>query len=165
MQQTATDTGKPFVLAPTPAQLGKAPLQRRQSQSSLCLSTSSANELMDTDSKQDSSQDVADMEVETSVPMATAEDDKLMVVDENTDTEIEKKEPEKLLVVETEAVDHPEQEDKKDDIKQEYEATPEPSNFKLFFKKNVEDGMEKYAFIGFVNDEPCLNVILCKCLF
>ncbi|XP_021963990.1 mucin-4 isoform X2 [Folsomia candida] len=117
-----------FVLAPTPAQLGKAPLQRRQSQSSLTLSMSSASELMDVDIKQESSEDVTrgDAMEEEDNPPAKSEHETVQITIEHVEPEMNPSTP---CTQETE--------------KHENEECHETSILKPFFKKNVEDGMEK----------------------
>lgn len=119
-----------FVLAPTPAQLGKAPLQRRQSQSSLTLSMSSASELMDVDIKQESSEDVTrgDAMEEEDNPPAKSEHETVQITIEHVEPEMNPSTP---CTQETE--------------KHENEECHETSILKPFFKKNVEDGMEKYV--------------------
>lgn len=125
---------KPFVLAPTPAQLGKAPLQRRQSQGNCLPLPLSFTPVIGAHviEKKDS---MKPCEEAPSNETAEKSEDKLIKETENT-TPVEAN-PEPLTIRIDLAPD--ENEDGKED-ESASQLTPTP---KSFFKKNVEDGMDK----------------------
>lgn len=122
----------PFVLAPTPAQLGKAPLQRRQSQGN-CLPLSFNNPLVGSQS--------TEVKEEEQSPNRTNSPSE-MEIDESLQEEASHSSPieSQVQAVNSEEIEIVEKSE--DDLK---EVGPDVGNssFKCFFKKNVEDGMEK----------------------
>lgn len=129
MNGEAEITPVPFVLAPTPAQLGKAPLQRRQSQGNILplsfTPVSGAPTLPE--------------ESEASVSSASEEMQKCRLTRENqTVPEIVTTTPEP-----TDENDLQNEEEKMETDKEDSTYLLVPGAQKGFFKKNVEDGMDR----------------------
>ena len=105
---------KSFVLAPTPAQLGKAPLQRRQSQGN-CVPLTPTFE-------NDSKQELPEIKV-------TTENDYDVIEGEENNSE----------------ANLAEIDDEKSEIREQSFDEKDSGNSpeKFFFKKNIEDGMDK----------------------
>lgn len=128
----AQDDSKPFVLAPTPAQLGKAPLQRRQSQGN-CLPLSFTPVLgpHTTEKKENENKQEEDIQKDDTQEHEGCESQENVQV---FPPEI-KHEP---LTIKIDFAPDENEEGKEGDISSQLTPTP-----KSFFKKNVEDGMDK----------------------
>jgi len=151
---TTTDTGESskesrptFVLAPTPAQLGKAPLQRRQSQGNcLPLSFQTAN---GTNVSKDDNSENADGQ-KTEGDEEEEEEIKMEVDEEIVSTNTEQIDQEQITEnttpcsnevnseQEVEIPSHEHSFEDKDGLGQNT-----PGHQKSFFKKNIEDGMDR----------------------
>ncbi|ODM91783.1 Protein capicua [Orchesella cincta] len=126
---------KPFVLAPTPAQLGKAPLQRRQSQGN-CLPLSFTP--------------VIGSHVVEKKDNQTGNDAESPNENDSDRMEVDSNEPEVInisnqrnaepLTIKIDFAPDEEHEEIKECQLSASQLTPTP---KSFFKKNVEDGMDK----------------------
>ncbi|CAL8111280.1 unnamed protein product [Orchesella dallaii] len=131
---------KPFVLAPTPAQLGKAPLQRRQSQGN-CLPLSFTPVIGShvVEKKDSQTANVVESPNETEPEKMEIEFKEVEV--ENNANVINQRNPEPLTI----KIDFAPDEDniEHDEVKECISASQLTPTPKSFFKKNVEDGMDK----------------------
>lgn len=144
----------PFVLAPTPAQLGKAPLQRRQSQgncippsvfavetddpTSLSIDEKPAEDKMDFDD--DESQGLVIKTEDEDEGKSTDDDaENEQQVDKKPDEPVSAVRPEPTIVV---TADSPEGKAVEVEV-DEKEVHDGLVGQKSFFKKNIEDGMDK----------------------
>lgn len=133
------EEAKPFVLAPTPAQLGKAPLQRRQSQGN-CLPLS-FTPVIGSHVAENKREETKDSESPTKVELKINELEPVEKMEEGkVALEIPKLQidpPPLTIKVDFAPDELPEGQECQLSASQ---LTPTP---KSFFKKNVEDGMDK----------------------
>jgi len=140
---------KPFVLAPTPAQLGKAPLQRRQSQGN-CIplgfgqatGVSVPNPLRTESKEHDVQEKIEDVNISLAEPAPSekrASESEFRAGDQSLECEDGSGE---LTICETgdDSLQIKDQTDEEGHKEGESECN---LGLKGFFKKSVEDGMEK----------------------
>jgi hypothetical protein len=158
---------KPFVLAPTPAQLGKAPLQRRQSQGN-CIPVSMQQSPLSVsfgatsfmEPCKDTERNEGDKSTTTNTSMEERSADERMEVDEDQklnsgmSSEVEERSGEaeptqmdddgsgELTICEQDTEQEPEERKVEDEGIRDSESAA-VAGLKGFFKKIVEDGMEK----------------------
>lgn len=127
------EESKPFVLAPTPAQLGKAPLQRRQSQGN-CLPLSFTPVIGShlAEKKEDVSESESPTKEDDEPAQMEVQQEDTTAVDNEPQTP---KEQTQLTIKVDFAPDEGDE-----GMECPSQLTPTP---KSFFKKNVEDGMDK----------------------